>query len=238
MSSFQDDRSIDGTSVPSLHVTVERARDGRPSRVRLDQGTIDRMLRGDDDAWRWFMQQYDAVFRRSLLAAHWRIRGGGPPLRNLDVGAVVDDAKVYFFIAFIRGFKRYEGEGQFRAFLAGAARNFLLERHRSSPHGQRGEDDLAMDDAAFSRWRSESDSPTGEMRAALEYCVDTLPRHYRSVLVLYHYGEQPRSATVLAEMMGLSVDAVHKRHQRALVALRRSVTARLDANDRDRRHGP
>jgi RNA polymerase sigma factor (sigma-70 family) len=231
MYSFQDDRSVDETAVPPVHGTSECACEHNhrktPSRIRLDQAAVDRMLLGDDDTWAWFMEQYDSVFRRALLAAQWRISGGGRTIRSLDVAPLVEDAKVYFFLAFLRRFKRYEGEGQFRAFLAGAARNFLLERHRSSPHGESSDDELALDKAAFSKWQTDSSSPHADARAALEVCVESLPRHYRSVLVLYHYSEPARSVSVLAAMMGLSVDAVHKRHQRALVALRRSVTARV-----------
>lgn len=238
MYSSRDDRPVDdGKSIPVTCGGGQCIRhDGttKPTpNLRLDQALVERLLQCHDEAWRWFLTEYDAVFRRALWAASWRVGGSRHRLRSADVPALLEDLKVYFFMAFTRAFKRYEGEGPFRAFLAGAARNFLLERQRVSANGPPCDEDAAMEKASLSQWQADVSGSSVDVRTLLGLCVSCLPLHHRSVILLYHYSDQPLSLSQLAEMMGVSVDAAYKRHQRALAALRQSMSARIEATVRE-----
>jgi RNA polymerase sigma-70 factor, ECF subfamily len=62
----------------------------------------------------------------------------------------------------------------------------------------------------------------GETRRMLERALDTLPAHYRAVLVLRDVEELPNEA--VAEILGESVAAVKTRLHRARMAMREQLT--------------
>ncbi len=205
--------------------------------VRLDQGVVDRLVRRDDDAWRWLLTEYDPVFRRALWWASSRIGGAGR-LYAADVRALVDDLKVYFFVAFARKFRTFEGEAQFRSFVARTALHFVLERRRVSPCAHGLHDAFAIEEISLSRWRSECHRSSADARRLLRSCMSGLPRAHRAVLLLYHYGGEVRSGSAVARMMGVSTGAAYKRHQRALIALRDRVGARCHRRGSAKEYGP
>lgn len=71
----------------------------------------------------------------------------------------------------------------------------------------------------------ERDLLSGETRAVLGRALDTLPEHYRAVLVLKDVDEL--SNEEIAEMLGESVASVKSRLHRARMALREQLTRHL-----------
>ncbi len=71
----------------------------------------------------------------------------------------------------------------------------------------------------------EADLLSGETRAILTRAIDSLPAHYRAVLILRDVEEL--SNEEIAQMIGVSVASVKSRLHRARMALREQLTRQL-----------
>lgn len=190
----------------------------------VDAALVDALQRGDETAWRTFLIDHHAVFERSLRLA---VRRAGA---RFDAGepTLVDDAKVYFYEALRRGFRDFQGEGQFFAFLHRTVQNFVFEkrRGRAIDRARTGSidpdaDDGPLDDRAASVWRRQRQEELDPaLSERLDDCLLRLPDPYRSVVLLHHFEAAGEPLQTLASLLGATVEAIHKRHQRALAMLR------------------
>lgn len=192
------------------------------------------LQRGDAESWRRLLTEQHAVFERAVRIAAWRT-GGGAFAVVRDPQAV-DDAKVYFYEAFRRGFREFVGEGQFFAFLYRAVWNCVREAARSTRSFGRhapaaaddGEHDAEHDGRierrAVDLWHADQRGLDAELEMRLQRCLLRLPDAYRSVVVMHHFEHDSQPLQNLAEVLQLTVAAIHKRYQRAMALLRECLS--------------
>lgn len=207
-------------------MTTGPAAAAAPAAPGLTAGFVAALQRGDEERWREFLTAHHAVFERALHVAARRAGAG----RALAAGepTAVDDAKVYFYEAFRKGFRAFDGEGRFWSFLFRTVANFVSEQLRRRRRAARGTADDGDDDGdggaidrrAVDEWQAQRRDDAPERQQRLGECVQRLPQIYRAVVLLHHF-EQPAGALQdLAVLLGATVDAIHKRYQRALAMLR------------------
>jgi len=133
-------------------------------------------------------------------------------------------------IAAARGIRDFRGASSVSTWLYTIARSFCIKRHRSSKFapGQlesledRSREVQGMADASS----GPEDAAVGnQVRAALQSAIGALDPMYREVLVLRDV--EGLSAPEVAEVLGLSVEAVKSRLHRARVAVRLQLAAVL-----------
>lgn len=196
--------------------------------LRIDSATVERLRSGDGEAWRRFLTDYHSVFVRAVRGATWRIFKGSPQQRSFSHEELTDDAKTYFYRAFQRSFRRYDGEGRFRAFLFRTVQNCLMERFRVR-HREISllpEDDERVESPFGVTPASVGADPAEE----LYHCVYRLPNLYRLVIMM-RLEATGRSLSALATDFGVSIEAIHKRFQRALALLKECLEQRIGAGD-------
>lgn len=174
------------------------------------------------------MTEQHAVFERALHIAVRRLGG----VREFDARdpALVDDAKVYFYEAFRRGYRGFQGDGQFFAYLYGTLLNFVREQVRRNRRGSvvsipddEGEDGgLAV--RAVQQWQQENRTLDPVLQARLGTCLLRLPDHYRSVVLMHHFEGDEQLLQDLAPVLGATAEAIHKRYQRAIAMLRECLS--------------
>jgi len=133
-------------------------------------------------------------------------------------------------IAAARGIRDFRGASSVSTWLYTIARSFCIKRHRTSKFApaqvesleERSREVQTMADAS----RGPEDAAVGsQVRAALQTAIGSLEPMYREVLVLRDV--EGLSAPEVAEVLGLSVEAVKSRLHRARVAVREQVAAVL-----------
>ncbi len=133
-------------------------------------------------------------------------------------------------IAAARGIRDFRGASSVSTWLYTIARSFCIKRHRTSKFApgqmesleERSREVQEMPDAA----RGPEDAAAGsQVRAALQEAIGTLEPMYREVLVLRDV--EGLSAPEVAEVLGLSVEAVKSRLHRARVSVRERLAAVL-----------
>lgn len=194
----------------------------------VDETLARALAAGDEGAWRRFLDEQHGVFVRAVQTAAWkqgqRVVAGALP-------ALVDEAKTYFYTAFTRSFRAYQGEGRFFAFLFATIGNFLREQTRASrrtfqslDERDDGDDDGGEPDAsarqAVLQWQAESAGPDPGLLARMHRCLLRLPEIYRTVVTMHFFQEEARPLRSLAAALGATVENVHKRFQRGLQQLR------------------
>jgi RNA polymerase sigma-70 factor, ECF subfamily len=129
-------------------------------------------------------------------------------------------------IAAARGIRDFRGASSVSTWLYTIARSFCIKRHRTSKFApdqiesieERAREVKGMADAS----RGPEDAAVGnQVRAALQSAIGSLEPMYREVLVLRDV--EGLSAPEVAEVLGLSVEAVKSRLHRARVAVRERI---------------
>lgn len=179
------------------------------------QAMIDQLRTGDERAWHEFLSSYHEIFVRSVRCALHRVTGRGMAVAE-ELAATVDDAKTYFYGAFMANFATYSTESRFCAYLFRTVTHFVQER------GRRRRKEVPLNDD--SQWgpiaRDMAEPGDDDRHDSLRRCIGRLADAFRSVLLLLYYSERPMTMAVIAEVLGTSAAAVHKRHQRGMLALR------------------
>ena len=191
---------------------------------------------GDGDALdRLFGRYYERV-RRSV-----RARLGARLRERLESGDIVQPALAKAF----ENFDRFEmrTEGSLLHWLAEYAERQLhdaADRHNAKKRRAPGGAELSLDaehsDGKGGRYEATLPVAAGqtgpldramrdEHQAAIEECIDELPRHYRLVIALRDY-EGLEWRAVAAELGKNTESAARDQHQRALIELSRLLRAR------------
>lgn len=197
---------------------------------RIDATLVAALRAGDAAAWRTFLLDHHVVFERSL-----RLAGRRAQVR-LDVSdpSLCDDAKVYFYEAITRSYREFLGEGQFFAFLHRTVQNFVFERRRGRGLDRRivagvdpeADDHGPLDERAAQAWRLQRLAAVDPaLSARLDECMLRLPAPYRAVVWMHHYEAADEPLQNLATVLGATVEAIHKRYQRALTMLRECLAS-------------
>jgi RNA polymerase sigma-70 factor (ECF subfamily) len=133
-------------------------------------------------------------------------------------------------IAAARGIRDFRGASSVSTWLYTIARSFCIKRHRTSKFApgqvesleERSREVQGMPDAS----RGPEEAAVGnQVRSALQSAIGALDPMYREVLVLRDV--EGLSAPEVAEVLGLSVEAVKSRLHRARVVVRQQLAAVL-----------
>lgn len=196
---------------------------------------IGQLLVGDESSWREFLASQHAVFVRAVRTAAWR---SGMRVAAGSLPQLVDDAKAYFYTAFIRSFRGFESEGRFYSFLFLTVANALREQMRADrrtfrslddPDGDNDDEPGAMTRMAVDRWAADANGPDPGLLTRMNRCLGRLPQMYRAVVVMHFFQDGARPLRSLAEALGATVENVHKRFQRAIKQLRECMDSQPEA---------
>jgi len=137
-------------------------------------------------------------------------------------------------LAVARGVKDFRGASSVSTWLYTIARSFCIKKRRRSKFAPEAVESLdAREPGEEARQLADPSRPPDEslagrqVEAALEKAIGGLDEMYREVLVLRDV--EGLSAPEVAEVMGLSVEAVKSRLHRARVAVREAVAPVLGA---------
>jgi len=151
-------------------------------------------------------------------------------------GAVEDaqDVLQETLIAAARGIPDFRGASSVSTWLYTIARSFCLKHHRTSkfaPVHVESLDDVASEahDIADAQRGPEELAAGKQVRTALQDAIGGLDPMYREVLVLRDV--EGLSAAEVAEVLGLSVEAVKSRLHRARVTVRQVIAPALGTRE-------
>jgi RNA polymerase sigma-70 factor (ECF subfamily) len=187
---------------------------------------IDAARRGDAAAMESLLAaQQSRVFRFALKMCHLRE----------DAEEVLQDT----LLAAVRTLGQYRGDAALSTWLYTIARSFCIKRRRRTKFAPTA---LVSLDSEEARTAHEAPDPRRgpdevlaerQLTAALSRAVDALAPAYREVMVLRDVEGLP--ATEVAQVMGLSVDAVKSRLHRARASVRRMMAPLLGGRVAERR---
>ncbi|HEU4385070.1 MAG TPA: sigma-70 family RNA polymerase sigma factor [Anaeromyxobacteraceae bacterium] len=189
-----------------------------PEQRRGDEALLDAARRGDRRAL------------EELLSRHERrvYRFGLKMCRDAeDAKDVLQDT----LLAVARGVKDFRGAASVSTWLYTIARSFCIKKRRRSKFAPAEESSLERDSATEVREiadtaRTPDESLAGrQIETALEEAIGSLAPMYREVLVLRDV--EGLTAPEVAEVLGLTVEAVKSRLHRARVAVRQAVAPLL-----------
>jgi RNA polymerase sigma-70 factor, ECF subfamily len=137
-------------------------------------------------------------------------------------------------LAAARGIRDFRGASSVSTWLYTIARSFCLKHHRTSkfaPAHVVSLDEVANEarEVVDAQRGPEEDASGAQVRVALQDAIGTLEPIYREVLVLRDV--EGLSAAEVAEVLGLSVEAVKSRLHRARVAVRQLLAPALGARE-------
>jgi RNA polymerase sigma-70 factor (ECF subfamily) len=131
-------------------------------------------------------------------------------------------------LAVARGLKDFRGASSVSTWLYTIARSFCIKKRRRSKFAPEALESLdAHEPGEEARQLADPGRPADEslagrqIEAALEQAIGSLDERYREVLILRDV--EGLSAPEVAEVMGLTVEAVKSRLHRARVAVRQAV---------------
>ncbi|MCU0865740.1 MAG: hypothetical protein MUC36_18300 [Planctomycetes bacterium] len=203
------------------------------TRTTIDAPFVTRLLAGEHTAWHTFLAEQHGVFVRAVQTAAWRqhVR-----IVRDSLSGLVDDAKTHFYGVFRRNFRDFTGEGALFAFVFATVANFLREETRNNrrafaPLDDDGGEDgggassgdgesMAVARHAVDQWVAASRGPDPRLLEQLQQCLLRLPQEYRAVVLMHFFQDERRPLRALAAALGATIDAIHKRFQRALQRLR------------------
>jgi RNA polymerase sigma-70 factor (ECF subfamily) len=144
-------------------------------------------------------------------------------------GGEEEDAKDVLqetLIAAARGIRDFRGASSISTWLYTIARSFCIKRHRTSKFAAGPVESLDELKGEVKHLPDERRGPEEEavgkqVRSALQDAIGSLEPMYREVLVLRDV--EGLSAAEVAEILGLSVEAVKSRLHRARVAVRQQI---------------
>jgi RNA polymerase sigma-70 factor (ECF subfamily) len=188
----------------------------------MDEDSDDRLLElaraGSDEALERLLERHQArVYRFGMKMCR------DPE----DAKDVLQDT----LLAMARGVRDFRGASSVSTWLYTVARSFCIKRHRKSQFAPTVEHSLetesAREPAAFTDTALRPDEAFGakQIEQALERAVGGLEPGYREVLMLRDM--EGLSAPEVAEVLGLSVQAVKSRLHRARLAVRGRVAPLL-----------
>src|SRR5580658_7246151 len=186
------------------------------------QDAIDRMRRGDPDAFAAMISRYQHRLYRYLL-------------RLVREPAAADDLFQQTWLRVMERIGRYDARRNFESWLFSVAHNLAVDFWRS----KRGD---SLDSAADSHHDNGHTDPPGERLPAtgpdaleqlldfergamLAACVNDLPAIHREVLTLRF--EEDMKLEEIAEVAGIPLSTVKSRLRRALEGLREALEARF-----------
>ncbi len=175
-------------------------------------------------------RQGDRGALEQLLARHQRrvYRFGLKMCRDPeDAKDVLQDT----LLAVARGVKDFRGASSVSTWLYTIARSFCIKKRRRSKFAPAEE--TSLDDESATEARQVADEARGpdeslagrQIEAALEQAIGSLAPMYREVLVLRDV--EGLTAPEVAEVLGLTIEAVKSRLHRARVAVRQAVAPAL-----------
>ncbi len=175
-------------------------------------------------------RQGDRRALERLLARHQRrvYRFGLKMCRDPeDAKDVLQDT----LLAVARGVKDFRGASSVSTWLYTIARSFCIKKRRRSKFAPAEE--ASLDDESAAEARQVADEARGpdeslagrQIEAALEQAIGGLAPMYREVLVLRDI--EGLTAPEVAEVLGLTIEAVKSRLHRARVAVREAVAPAL-----------
>lgn len=188
-------------------------------RNRDDYALMDRIARGDHEAFRELVETYQSVVV-------------GTVSRMLGNPSDAEDIAQQVFLRIWRNAKRYQPDAKFTTYLFTITRNLVFnesrrrsrknevssdEREASSHQQAEAPSDARPDAAALHR----------ELQKAVDQAIAALPETQRLAVVLRRYEEMPYEE--IGAVLNLSVPAVKSVLFRARGALRQSLAAYLDA---------
>jgi RNA polymerase sigma-70 factor, ECF subfamily len=192
----------------------------RPDALAQDADLIEAARRGDGDALETLILRYQPrVFRFGLKMC-----------RNVeDAGDIVQET----LLALARKIGDFRGDASVSTWLFAIARNACIRRRRRSKFAPAREESLEHLDAGLRE--GIADPSTGPERAVFGHeieqrladAIDTLEPGQREVLVLRDV--EGLSATEVAEVLGIQVDAVKSRLHRARLIVRARLAPALGA---------
>jgi len=178
-----------------------------------DQGLLEQARTGDRDALERLLERHQRrVFRFGMKMCG----------EEEDAKDVLQET----LIAAARGIRDFRGASSVSTWLYTIARSFCIKRHRTSKFApgqvesleERSSEVRGMADAG----RDPEDAAAGnQVRSALQAAISELEPMYREVLVLRDV--EGLSAPEVADVLGLSVEAVKSRLHRARVAVRQRI---------------
>jgi RNA polymerase sigma-70 factor (ECF subfamily) len=143
-------------------------------------------------------------------------------------------------LAAARYLPEFRGASSVSTWLYSIARSFCIKKRRTSKFAPQHLESLEAEPGAVQvpdeRRGPEEEAAGGQLRAVLDDAIAALEPMYREVLVLRDV--EGLSAQEVAEVMGLSVEAVKSRLHRARVAVRERVAPHLALPAAEARPGP
>jgi RNA polymerase sigma-70 factor (ECF subfamily) len=130
-------------------------------------------------------------------------------------------------VAFARGVGEFRGASSLSTWLFTVARRFCIKRRRKAKHAPTEMTTLAVDAERVPAAERLPDEVVAdrELARALADAIATLDMKYREVLLLRDV--EGLSAPEVAEVLGISVDAVKSRLHRARASVREQLAPRL-----------
>ena len=191
-----------------------------------DRTLLDRTVAGDADALEALMRRHSGrVYRLAY----------GITRNHADAEEIVQDV----FLTLVRKGAGFEGHATLTTWMYRVTTNAALNKRR----GKRRELEVSLEEHLptfkedghrdgersylLADWSGmpEARLVSAEVRKLLEQAIDTLPDHYRAVLILRDVEEL--SSEEVAGIMDDSVGSVKSRLHRARMALREQLTRRL-----------
>jgi len=182
----------------------------------MTQEIARRAQKGDETALRLLYRQYlDDVYRYIYMRTGTR--------------ADAEDLASETFLRMLENLDKYRGEGTFRNWLLGIARNVVNDFWRSRYRS----DEISLEafgESLPGSQTSSSDAQTPEgLRPFVETLLKTLPNHYRRVLELRFLEGRP--VRDVAQAMGCTESNVKVRQHRALKKLVQAIATMETAGE-------
>jgi len=142
-----------------------------------------------------------------------------------------EDLTQEVFVKIDRGLKGFRGESQLSTWIYRIATHAALDRLRGPSARERhlqGMAERSVEEAAEGIWTGEAEAPTEqkvirqEMNGCIREIVDTLPAHYRSVIVLSEM--EGMKDGEIAEILGVGLQTVKMRLHRGRALLKRELS--------------
>jgi RNA polymerase sigma-70 factor (ECF subfamily) len=133
-------------------------------------------------------------------------------------------------LALARSIGDFRGASSISTWLYTVARSFCIKKRRRSKYAPEGERSLDGAETAAAELADDARAPdetvaSRQIERALEHAIDSLEPMYREVLILRD--AEGLTAPEVAEVLGVSVDAVKSRLHRARAAVRQRIAPLL-----------
>jgi RNA polymerase sigma-70 factor, ECF subfamily len=182
--------------------SIDHLAAGFAANVSTDQKLLKAVQAGDEPALRELLERHaPSVFRFAMKMC-----------RHRDDA---EDVAQETLLAAVRGAKDVRETTSFATWLYAVARNFCIKmrrRQKLQPSRDASTDDASMDPAS-EHGAPDEDASAHELAVALDRAVGKLDDKYREVIVLRDI--EGLSAAEVAEVLGITVEAVKSRLHRA-----------------------